>query len=51
MKMGGPIYTSAENAARDHSADATRFVVPVVVNGKVYFGAVGEVEVYGLLAQ
>jgi len=28
---------------------ATRFVIPVVVNGHVYFGAVGEVEMYGLL--
>jgi hypothetical protein len=28
---------------------ATRFVIPVVVNGRVYFGASGEVEVYGLL--
>ena len=28
---------------------ATRFVIAVVVNGRVYFGARGEVEVYGLL--
>jgi hypothetical protein len=28
---------------------ATRFVVPVVVNGRVYFGTCNEVEVYGLL--
>ena len=28
---------------------ATRFVIPVVVNGRVYFAARGEVEVYGLL--
>jgi hypothetical protein len=27
---------------------ATRFVIPVVVNGRVYFSARGEVEVYGL---
>ena len=31
------------------SAMATRFVIPVVVNGHLYFGARGEVEVYGLL--
>jgi hypothetical protein len=28
---------------------ATRFVIPVVINGKVYFGTRSEVEVYGLL--
>ena len=33
----------------DRAAMATRFVIPVVVNGRVYFGARGEVEVYGLL--
>jgi len=48
-KLGQPIYTSAQNSPRDRAAMATRFVVPVVVNGHVYFGARGEVEVYGLL--
>lgn len=28
---------------------ATRFVIPLVVNGRVYFGTRSEVEVYGLL--
>jgi hypothetical protein len=44
-----PIYTSEQNSQQDRAALATRFVVPVVVNGRVYFGARGEVEVYGLL--
>lgn len=44
-----PIYTSEQNGARDRAALATRFVVPIVVNGRVYFAARGEVEVYGLL--
>lgn len=44
-----PIYSSEENFARDRAALATRFVVPVVVNGRVYFGTRSEVEVYGLL--
>ena len=44
-----PIYNSEENAARDRAANATRFVVPLVVNGHVYFGTRNEVEVYGLL--
>ena len=48
-KLGEPIYTSDENSQRDRAALATRFVIPVVVNGRVYFAARGEVEVYGLL--
>jgi hypothetical protein len=48
-KLGDPIYTSEQNSQRDRAALATRFVIPVVVNGRVYFGARGEVEVYGLL--
>ncbi|MGP0019748.1 MAG: hypothetical protein ACLPHP_14335 [Candidatus Sulfotelmatobacter sp.] len=48
-KLGQPIYTSEQNSARDRAGMATRFVIPVVVNGRVYFGTRGEVEVYGLL--
>jgi hypothetical protein len=48
-RLGEPIYTSEQNSKRDRAALATRFVIPVVVNGRVYFGARGEVEVYGLL--
>ena len=48
-KLGQPIYTSEENSQRDRAAMATRFVIPVVVNGRVYFSTRGEVEVYGLL--
>lgn len=48
-KLGPPLYTSEQNSGRDRAALATRFVIPVVVNGRVYFGARGEVEVYGLL--
>ena len=47
--IGVPIYSSAENAARDRASDATRFVIPVVQNGRVYFGTRETVEVYGLL--
>ena len=49
VKMGMPLYSSEQNATRDHAADATRFVVPVVMKGRVYIGTLGEVEVYGLL--
>ena len=49
MKLGEPLYTSEQNSERDRAAMATRFVIPMVVNGRVYFGTRGEVEVYGLL--
>jgi hypothetical protein len=48
-KLAAPIYTSEQNSQRDRAAMATRFVIPLVVSGHVYFGARGEVEVYGLL--
>jgi len=48
-KLGEPIYTSDQSRPRDHAALATRFVIPVVVNGRVYFGTRSEVEVYGPL--
>jgi hypothetical protein len=44
-----PIYSSEQNAARDRAAIATRFVIPIIVNGHVYFATRGGVEVYGLL--
>src|SRR5580693_4666663 len=43
------LYTSEQNSQRDRAAMAARFVIPVVVNGRVYFGTRSEVEVYGLL--
>jgi hypothetical protein len=48
-KLGEPIYTSEQNGQRDRAALAARFVIPVVINGRVYFGARSEVEVYGPL--
>jgi len=48
-KLGQPIYTSEQNSARDRAGMATRFVIPIVVGGRVYFGTRSEVEVYGLL--
>ena len=48
-KLGPPLYTSEQNAARDRAAMAARFVIPVVIRGRVYFGTRSEVEVYGLL--
>ncbi len=48
-KLSQPIYSSEQNSQRDRAAMATRFVIPVVANGRVYFSTRGEVEVYGLL--
>ena len=43
------LYESDTNS-RDDAGPATKFVVPVVTNGKVYLGAAYQVDVYGLLA-
>ena len=44
------LYNSAMNNARDSAGLALRFTMPMVVNGHVYVGTKGEVDVYGLLA-
>jgi hypothetical protein len=43
------LYTTEQNATRDRAGIALRFAMPSIVNGKVYVGAKGEVDVYGLL--
>jgi hypothetical protein len=48
-KLGAPIYSSEQNSQRDRAALATRFAIPVVYSGHVYFGTRSEVELYGLL--
>ena len=49
VKLGNPLYTSEQNSERDRAALATRFVIPLVVNGRLYFGTRSEIEIYGLL--
>jgi hypothetical protein len=44
------LYNSNQNPARDAAGKAVRFNIPTIVNGHVYVGAKGEVDVYGLLA-
>ena len=44
------LYTTEQNSARDRAGVALRFAIPSIVNGKVYLGTRGQVDVYGLLS-
>ena len=43
------LYNSEQNRRRDHAGNALRFTIPTVVDGRVYVGTRGEIDVYGLL--
>jgi hypothetical protein len=43
------LYNSEQNAERDRAGICLRFNVPSVAGGKVYIGAKGELDVYGLI--
>ena len=42
------LYSSEMNTTRHPAATGLRFNIPLVVNGHVYVGAKGELDVYGL---
>ena len=44
------LYSSESNVSRDNPGNSVKFVVPTVVNGKVYVGAESQLSVYGLLS-
>jgi hypothetical protein len=44
------LYNSSKNLSRDGPGLAVRFVIPTVMNGRVYIGAKSELDVYGLLS-
>ena len=43
------LYNSEMNPRRDRAGLTLRFTIPTVANGRVYIGAKGEIDVYGLL--
>jgi hypothetical protein len=44
------LYSSEQNASRDRAGRVLRFSMPTVMDGRVYVGTKGEIDVYGLLA-
>jgi hypothetical protein len=47
--VANELYDSEQNSARDRAGLCLRFNIPTVVNGKVYVGTKGAIDVYGLL--
>jgi len=43
------LYSSESNVTRDNPGNSVKFVVPTVINGKVYVGTESQLSVYGLL--
>jgi hypothetical protein len=48
--VGRELFNSEQNSAGDRAGVTVRFTIPTIANGRVYVGAKGEVDVYGLLA-
>jgi hypothetical protein len=47
--VGTLLYSSAQNAGRDTPGHETKFMVPLVANGRVYIGTQTDVDAYGLI--
>ena len=47
--LGALLYSSDQRGTRDMFDFATKFSVPLVANGKVFVGSLGQLTVYGLL--
>ncbi len=43
------LFNTEQNPQRDRPGVALRFAIPTIVNGKVYLGSKGQVDLYGLL--
>ena len=43
------LYSSESNVSRDNPGNSVKFIVPTVVNGKVYAGSESQLNVFGLL--
>ncbi len=48
--VGTLLYSSGQNASRDTPGLETKFMVPLVANGRVYIGTQTDVDAYGALA-
>lgn len=49
--LGRVLYASNEHPERDMSGGSLKFLVPTVVNGKVYVGGARQLTVFGLIQQ
>ncbi len=49
QRVGTLLYSSAQNSGRDTPGLETKFVVPLIANGRVYIGTQTEVDAYGLV--
>jgi hypothetical protein len=47
--LANTLYSSNTNPSRDAPGGAVEFMLPTITNGKVYVGADGQINVYGLL--
>jgi hypothetical protein len=49
--LGQELYNNNQAGSRDQFGPGNKFIIPVIVNGKVYVGTTNGVAVFGLLHQ